>query len=90
LRWNPVRESIPICAWLPEPVRHAHRHHQLQTEAGAAESEVRIARQKAIIEEMVQHNHPTAAATARHVLAVMEETLRLLRRHIEIVRRPSD
>ena len=51
-----------------------------------AEGEVRIARQRKIVEEMDRDNHPNAAATARRVLAVMEDPLRLLRQHLDMLR----
>ena len=53
-----------------------------------AESEVRIARQKKLIEEMDRDDHPDAASRGRQVLAVFEETLRVLRRHAETLRDP--
>ena len=60
------------------PLELAERH--------VAEGEARIARQKAIVEAMDRDNHPITAEQARRVLAVMKETLRLLRQHLEIMR----
>lgn len=56
------------------------------SERHVEESEARIARQKALLETMERDNHPDTAARARHVLAIMEETLRLLRQHVEMLR----
>jgi hypothetical protein len=50
-----------------------------------AEAEARIARQKAIVEAMERDKHPDAAERAGRVLVVMEETLRLLRQHVEVM-----
>ena len=55
-------------------------------ERHVAEGEVRIARQREIVEEMDRDNHPNAAATARRVLAVMEDSLRLLQ-HLDMLAR---
>jgi hypothetical protein len=60
------------------PLEQAERH--------VAEIEARIARQREIIDEMERDHHPTAAATGRRVLAVMQETLRVLRRQVEMLR----
>jgi hypothetical protein len=48
--------------------------------------EARITHQKAIIAELERDSHPVVAEWARRILAVMEETLRLARRHLERLR----
>lgn len=60
------------------PLEMAQRH--------IAACEVRIARQREIIEEMDRDHHPAAAATARRALAVMEQTLQVLCRQSRMLR----
>ena len=56
----------------------AHRH--------VVEGEARLARQRALIETMERDRHPDIAARGRVVLATMEESLRLAKRHFEAER----
>ncbi len=60
------------------PLEKGERH--------VAEAEMRIARQNQIIAELDRDDHPHAAARARRVLAVMEQTLQVLRQHLKILR----
>ena len=55
-------------------------------ERHVAEGEARIRRQREIVEEMDRDNHPDAAAMGRRTLAVMEQTLRVLRQHLDLLR----
>ena len=58
------------------------------------EGEVRVARQRAIIEEMERDNHRDVAASARRIMATLEASLRLSRQHLERLddasKKPSD
>jgi hypothetical protein len=56
------------------PLAQSRRH--------VLEGEEMVARQRALVEE-VDREHPEIAAQARRVLAIMEETLRLSRQHLE-------
>jgi hypothetical protein len=60
------------------PLEQAQRH--------VLEGEQRVARQRAIIEEMDRDEHPAVAAQARHVLETLEETLRLSRQHLDEIK----
>ncbi len=50
------------------------------------EGEDRIARQRTLIETMERDHHLETAATARGILATMEESLRLAKQHLEAER----
>lgn len=60
-------------------------------ERHVVEGEARVARQREILAEIVEHNHPEAAERARALLAAMEHSLRLGREHLDRLRRePPD
>ncbi len=50
------------------------------------EGEDRVARQRAVIATMERDHHAETAATAREVLATLEESLRLAKQHLEAER----
>jgi hypothetical protein len=58
------------------PVAVAQRH--------VAQAERRVARQKALIEELERDRHFAMVENARKILEVLEESLRLARVHLEL------
>jgi hypothetical protein len=53
------------------------------------EGKRRIARQRAIIEEMERDRHLQAAAKARRIMATMEASLRLSQQHLDRLQQAS-
>jgi len=56
------------------------------TQRHVLEGEERVSRQRAMIETMERDHHSEIAAKARVILATMEESLRLARKHLEAER----
>ena len=59
---------------------------QEQAQRHVLEGEERVARQRALIEEMDRDEHPVVADQARRILETMEQTLRLSRQHLEAIK----
>ncbi|WP_207537653.1 hypothetical protein [Sabulicella rubraurantiaca] len=63
-----------------------HEDALAMAERHVREGEERVARQRAIIEEMERDNHPKAAEIGRSTLQVLLSTLELMRGHLRIER----
>ena len=53
------------------------------------EGKERVARQRAIVEEMERDRHIQAAAKARRIMATMEASLRLAQQHLDRLQKAS-